>query len=579
MALVPFVEGAATVFSDIEAGTLVATSASEEPSLMEVVNNTSKAVNNVASASRSVKKSFKRGYEVLKGGKVKHSKKKPSKSAAGAGTSDKFDGHHSSLMTIGGSNPLVSENFEPGVYMTLGKQIRDAYPTSVRNMLAHMQGSGKVTATWAGVLDCAIDKRERFYTHFRHCLNANDSVPVAYPSTALVMKPLGSSFTVGTNSINEHPFTLHTSGKEYFAPLNRPCYEDMSWNLNRFKLKPQSQAETLAIANNAADPTYQMIHTPQDAHTHIGIDSQLFRGHSSIRRNNQELVSGTAGSETTFATSKKGVPYKYNMVFTSGQAKYAFMNKGTGPVKVTVLIYKLKKTGIAAIEDSKPSADNATMQRLLEEPVRKGYLSKRMNKFGTVSMNGRVPQLADCVTNPAHPFLPSCRETLQTDLPFKEDRRVSFVMESGARRQCTIELGGNIYDPSEVPTRSHSVSTTSWPSRKDSYIDQHSYTVCICVEGIQTTRQLGTDLGTSSSANHTLVGDCYSPGSVQYYCEYTERIASAQYQLPRSERIFVNGLMKDIVVPEGVDTEAVTLVPQGSEVRESAVLHNHKKGP
>jgi hypothetical protein len=469
------------------------------------------------------------------------------------GASDVFESNQQKV--LGDANTLVGNSNEPPISMRLSSNAKT--PNGALNMLSHMAGKGTVSSTWNGQITSTTDKRSYIIQHFRHRLH--DGVTAvdynqSYPSDASIMLPTASNFSIGGQSVSEQPLHLHTSGQETFAPINRPAFEDMMWNLNRMKLSPTA---TLALTGYGVDipnddnpghysnPIMNTQILQGDIPTTSTLDtlSDKFRANSAIYSNNISSSHPTTGV---------GTPYIYDAVFKKGTVEYQFMNKGEGPIEIEVIVYKTKKQGLAQL----PTAYSSTgLDSVLFDPIKAGYLEQRLAKFGTVNIKGRVPEANDCVEFARFPFLPHSSKIKESQLAFREERRIKFVMQSGSRRPFTISLGGDVYDPATSPNNT-SQSATVIP-----YLDNHSYSVVIATNGCVTSREV---------ANTAIAGDCHTESCLQYYCKYTESIAAASYRQSKNNPIFVNGFMKDLgerLRAASVPNEGVVLVPQDRQVR------------
>jgi hypothetical protein len=258
------------------------------------------------------------------------------------------------------------------------------------------------------------------------------------------------------------------------------------------------------------------------------------------------------------------------------------MNKGDGPLEVEIVVFRMKKNGRSLLSPNYSASESALNSTLLD-PIKKGYLDKRMSKFGTVNLGGRQPVLTDCVTNPAHPFLPQTSQIKQTELAFKEDRRIKFTLESGARRPVDIKLGGAVYDPAQMDyarvgpdTGYHSDNWPSWTHRdfvNRTYLDEYSYTLAISCNGCVTSREL--------SKNGAILGDTHTSAQLQYYCHYVENVGACAYKPSKNNVQYVNGFMADMgeaLSAQEVPNEGVILIPHDHQVRVGATNHYTPSG-
>ena len=167
---------------------------------------------------------------------------KPTNKKQKLGASDVFQTRNQQV--IGSDTTLVGDSDELPISMRLSSNA--SAPNSIKNMLSHINGRGTVSSTWAGQLVSLLDKRSYIFQHFRHRLHdtATPTIDQEYPENALpyIMKPEAANITLQSTTIDNFPMHLHTSSDETFCPINRPALEDMSWNLNEFKLLTPANA-------------------------------------------------------------------------------------------------------------------------------------------------------------------------------------------------------------------------------------------------------------------------------------------------------------------------------------------------
>lgn len=483
---------------------------------------------------------------------------------------------------IGASSSLVvGNNWQTPITVRLGKR-SSAVEESIKHFLKLVSGSGKVTTCFGGRLISEADKRAYCFNAFRHNLHGSSALNTSatYPTNAKILNPAGTLSLVfdgfpsdfaNNKTLTNAPISNVVDGGFYWSPLNLADYEDMSWNLNRLKIARKTSLTTPGFADDAA------IHG-QDLH----------RVNSEIMQNNIEAAAAGTPSFSKGSRSYIDAPFKYNMVFKQGTVDYTLMNKGEGPCKVEVIVYRIKKAGNATL---KAAFDSFDINDSLIAPVKQGYIDKIAERAGTDYLNGRPPVSTDCVSNPAHPFMPITRYTDQSRVPFVEVQRIPIIIPAGSRRPVKIIFGGDKYDPSSVVGRVTTHNNAYTPSR--SIIDHHGYVVALSVHGVQSTRQFkagdvkfATSVYTSDTLN---VGDMYAPADLQWYMRYTEEIEAASYKDPGSSKIFVNGCLpemndsiiayNDTYVPDGqggtrpknaaelLYTTPVTIIPQDRAVR------------
>lgn len=395
--------------------------------------------------------------------------------------------------------------------MKVGKHEKSKRVESMDAMLHNMSQSGSVTTQWGGLITSEVGKRTSFMTVLRHNMSYNQNNAISYNATGSdgwpvdnVLMPTAAQITDGPgNSTINSSFHAHADESVWWTPLNRPDFEDMSWNLNRFKLtattKNTSFYDGPEVTGQIAGQGQQdeVLNTPSAALKYIDfspggglptqagvIGSQLaaylscipptlcsdvapyrssyHRRQSSLRLNNQR-----SAGEWTYQTSipvvdfdpaspkfnkfkyTRGDTYKYNMVFNSGSLLYNFMNKDPNAAEVAVVVLKVKKS--AGINGK--SGDMANNELFLRNavPIGEGYYNSVIERYGTDNLGGRPPETDDVWKLPNYPYLPHLKKTKQMNLPFTEVMRNTFVLPAGGRRAVKIDLPGQVYDPANIP--------------------------------------------------------------------------------------------------------------------------------
>lgn len=478
---------------------------------------------------------------------------------------------HGELPSIGASSTLVCGNsWAPTLKLKLGKQV------SVRNpylkMLEAAQGSGTVTTTFGGYMTCPQDKRVRCYHSFRHRLyntgaeNLNSSYPsvsgkqnhILTPSNTVV-PDLGryaihpdNNTTLDVTLANQ-PFQEMKDGYQYSAPLNCADYEDMSWNLNRFKLGWDASAKSPTFL---PDADYKLA-------------SAKHRGNSAIYANNVK-------NPNLSTVTPEPSPYRYNMVFNKGTVSYTMMNKGDSPLQLELIVYKVKKTQQLIGK----AASGLDFEQFIEDPVKQGFTKNQVGYIGTDDVGGRAPDGSDVVTNPRFPFLPQTKSIAQGVMPFREVERVRVTIQSGERRPIVLELGGDEYDPVNKSKKGvHPSGQAIVPYTPQ--MDDSCYVICIGLCGTLSSRTLeGPNPSVSTMLPKPfLLGDMYGSANLQFYGAYEERISACVYKGGRGSKIYVKGALTDIAesvatwnATSGNSAKQVTatptvLLPQSAAVR------------
>lgn len=499
---------------------------------------------------------------------------------------------------IGAANSVsLGNNIEKSIVCKLNSSVTTP-KLAYEYFLKHMLGSGRIEMTWAGSMNTGLNLRHRHYEVFRHNLYKPESglvTQTSYPSQMepYVLRPR-MTFNAPTNSnlnmsnvgwVNFNTPTGGTvgEGRCFFPALNRADFEDMMWNLNRLKLStvPASTGGTPNTDTIFASDVLQM-------------KSNEHRGLSAIFQNNSTPpnFSGPA-NPTEFMGSK----YRYNAVFKNGTVTYQFMNKGAGPAKIEIVVLKVRKQGQSMIPTCEnyagvdPEAISNIVYNQYEEPTSEGYLATVYSKFGTDDLNGRVPEAADVLNNARFPFIPKLKKTVKADVGFTEVQRISFIATAGSRRNVKIQLGGDVYDPANVPQKS--IKTDAGDDSWQFYpqvMDSHSYVIGISTCGCRASRIVpgvvtpaptagGNPSGNPSINGAGIVGDVHSDSLIQYYASYVEEIGAMAYKDPGYSKIFVGGAMIQPDDAGELSTSVAGIVlPQSQTVRVPASHTTVEKG-
>ena len=489
--------------------------------------------------------------------------------------------------------------------MVIGKR---QYNDPIPSFLGNLSGSGVVSNEWSGIIkSSSINTRTSFCTFFRHCMSNADTangaggftVSQAYDTAlrAFVLWPFGGGdiAIAGTDGkVTTGSTFVHVDKREYWAPLNRPDYEDMSWNLNKLKLGPDNVGLTYPgpVDGGTSNPVQW-----NGQHSLMRIAEH--RRVSNIMINN--ALPGT--EDPTYpaepgAQVGKSWPYRYNMVFNYGTIDYCFSNKGSHSSIVEVLVYRIKKGQNIPVEVTPivPTGTQATLGPVVDPgvaynniyaPICEGYLATAVDKYGTDDLRGRTPVLNDVLVNPRFPFLPELKKTQQRNLPVKEIMRKQFTLPSGGRKKVEIILPGDIYDPVSIAGLANVPNTPStssglYTSRMYAQIDDHSYAVVIAVNGTIQSRNFHKDAiaAMSSPQPNPPTGtldmpvdvpflDVYGDFDVQYYASYSEHIGACQYKMPSKKKIYVRGAGEytEFTGDTAVTEQTVVVIPATQVVR------------
>lgn len=467
------------------------------------------------------------------------------------------------------SSVIPGTNKCAALVCTLGKPVSS--PDSVANLFKLMEGSAKVNAQHGGRMTSGIDERKVHFQVFRHRLvgtlngvsnnpqSSNWGYGYAYPSTATILKPQGdyrslynsdeypneiqANYGVGSGvNIAQQPFRELGHKKTSFSVYNRGDLEDMSFNLQRFKIRNDSVVNPGSGTGpyKAGSKRFQ-----EDNHPY----------YSSIYQwNNSDVNSTTAQGAVSS-------PFKFNAVIRKGSIKYRFNNKGENPALIELVVYRVKKNHNITKEITNPDVDGEAqpynIADSLVDPIAQGYIAKVRKRLGTENLLGRPPELDDVCGNPAFPLLPQTREIIQSTNPFIEIQRVKVTLASAGRRDVVLKLPGEVYDPTSMAGD----PSKQYPDTVDEsrYIDEHSYVVALSVNGTLCSRSYGGNIarkivttGTHPNAqisvdgDHFLlpqkfVGDCYSDAEIFYTCDYDEHISACAYKTPEPITLYNNG--------------------------------------
>ena len=244
-----------------------------------------------------------------------------------------------------------------------------------------------------------------------------------------------------------------------------------------------------------------------------------------------------AGGVDLGSSSFTAAPFMYDAVLKEGIVNYLFMNKGESPCEVEIVVFRIKKNGVQA---APTDFNSVSLSQQLETPIGDGMMRKILGGISTdrCPSGSHVPSATDWVSDPSRPFLPKNRFIDQALTPYTEVNRVKLVLQSGQRRPFQLKLGGIQYDPSK------SVLAGPVSPKMKPILDEHSYIVCIALNGIAMSRQLGGIAGGSGATrltNGPIIGDVYASADLQWYSEYTEHVGAMSYKKVRSRNLFSFG--------------------------------------
>ena len=494
----------------------------------------------------------------------------PSQPSFSSGASDVY---LDSAMVVANGAQLKS------VRMKLGHAI---YPDLITPFLEHIQGKGTVSIQWAGRMLAPEGIRHVHNEVFRHSMSARtDATTGPFPNDMTVagmfLKPqpdldltpiAGSGLVAYANPTPKGIFRDFTPGKDYWVSLTRPDLEDMSWNLNNLKLG--------AIASNViANTTYVPPSTLAGFQVGDPPGAPLKQIDSHARQSyiytNNINVSGAYPQNQGVSIPNS---YRYNAVFNKGLVNYSFMNKGLGPAKVDVIVYRVKKNkqlparwqeyaSAQGTDPLAPPVPNEYLYQNLQNGIGRGFVARTVGVIGTENYLGRIPSFADVSTNPNFPLFPKIKQTRQSAMDLSEVQRITFAMPAGSRRNTEIVLPGIVYDPTSIPSK----TDAPIPSQATPILDEYSYIITLGVSGCLAANLL---VENQNNLQSTVLGDRHTSANVQYYATYTEDIAACQYKSPSRKRVCVNGFL-DTPGPttsgQNYNSEVVVALSQQSTVR------------
>ncbi|HHZ82362.1 MAG TPA: hypothetical protein EYN64_06560 [Flavobacteriales bacterium] len=400
------------------------------------------------------------------------------------------------------------------------------------------------------------------------------------PYVLLPKNPIAQDIDGTTATVTSAAY-VHGNLKEYWAPLNRPDYEDMSWNLNKLKLLPDNLLGTVDEDVGASIGTlYAAQHSLMRLNSHRRVSNILL---------NNALPGGVTTQTTPFPKGASA-PYMYNMVFNYGAVDYVFSNKGMFSAEIELVLYRIKKN-----KSPKVSSDNDERHACpgmayasLYTPIIEGYVKQVADKFGTDDLGGRDEIGADVLNDPKFPYLPKLSKTKQGDLPYAEVMRKKFVLAPGGRRPVNIVLPGDVYDPCNISSSAQTSDTDGVTGLKRYFsyaiLDDHAYAVAISVNGTIQSRNLHKD-AQQNVVPQPIPGmqppvdvpflDLHGEADVQYYCSYSEHVGACQYKTPTTKTIYCRGAAAPVEVTgdDDLKEEAVLIIPAEQVMRTPTSNH------
>jgi len=413
-----------------------------------------------------------------------------------------------------------TEQRQLAVKMNLGKSLnsRMIQDKSISNMLKKASGVSSSLFEFSGYMACAQGKRSTTFMCFRHNIGS-DSTPDAYSTLSgmNILHPVAGSQDLpgaATGTANQ-PYHYHKDLSTWFHPMGRSKFEDTAWNMNRLKFMTGevNPSDNQPLGGWSPDANVDL-----PVQKDVTFAGDTYRRTSAIYENNNYATVNTIGNGTSPRQFND-----YNMVFNRGRIQYEFANKGDGPVSATIIVYKVKRQNttlsshIADYDNDSPNEQNGQrgIPKALHGPLEDGIKESYRSLPGYGDIGGNSDPTADWNTHPGKPLYPITSRVKQSNLPFREESRVNFILNSGGRRSVELALGGDLYDPVNV------VQKNANHAHPVPLLDSHSFIVCLSIHGTKMTRIYGSD---------DRLGDIYSVGRIEWQARYEENIGAAMFK-------------------------------------------------
>lgn len=486
---------------------------------------------------------------------------------------------------------LQEENTLPPGQLVIGKR---AYADPVGPFLRQMLGSGSLCIQYAK--SCSFQPNTRF-THlelFRHSLgnSANpDGIPQDQPTTGTWRRNMPDNYVINTpdwnnlnlprylafagsgssadpaiNTVSEvcsHYMADGVSGANSYVGINRAQLENQSWNLNYLKvaLKDQQLSAFDPTGNYVDDHngrTYTVGFAPLMSST-----QEKYATNSRIYANNFTEAETTSDGQYVPFTTHAVIPYRACIKY--GKITYKFMNKGEGPAKVELIVYKFKKNHDVHVQNTDAHQAQTNEYTSLTDPIKQAWVDTKTQYYPTnlVSTDGYRPNLHDVTENPRYPLLPKLKKIKESDMPYSEIARYECLVPSGSRKVYQIVLPGEVYNPNNI-NGANVINRT---------VDSHTYGVMLSFCGTIVSADIHGDVNVQQNGTYVGIenirGDMYTGGLVQYDAEYQEFVSACVPEAPKTREFFTLGETQ----PGLADNEThfsekpVTIVPSDRVLR------------
>lgn len=429
-----------------------------------------------------------------------------------------------------------------------------------KSFLEQFLGKGQVRTSFAGRV-LTKQATRAFHTQvFRHKLSVSDDTSFqAYPNTITdrILSPASSVPFELAGPVPDWPPSSSlppgtTSWRDmkdstcYFASDNLTDFENLSWNLNRYyKSRPavvDFGTPTSTVRDEEKDVPYL-----NHKHSRVSVIQEYNAQGFGVNEPSLNKFTPAAG--------------QYHAVVNSGSIHYNFMNKGLGGCKVTVVVFKVKKTHtMSPLFSDYTTNVNFPMESSVLA-IQNGWLRKCMANAAVQLQEGEIPNSLDVTSNPAFPFLPKLKQTLEADNDISEHSRQTFALPSGSRRDVTIMLPGMIWNPCSVPQK--------YDGSGNAILNEYTYLVTIASCGVSTTNVLKDSQYNPNPARGFNVGDDFCESNLQFTGTYTENVGGALF-VPNNKNWLYNAgglILQDLTGVDNVRADTRTMIRQKDTVR------------
>lgn len=513
---------------------------------------------------------------------------------------------------------VAGQSYLKGMRLKIGKAIRRM--DNPYDLMKKLMKRSAIVNEFAGVVSTgSINKRTCVWHTFRHNLygigNDANRFPLDPDIQGRMLTPESKGQTVYEGQIISpstgsdyfmSPMSRHTPGSTYFSSTSKQDLENLSYYLNEMKenfvngFGVDTQTHFNSTASQYWPPTEYAQRTditdtegtpPIKTIQRMSLDTNNYPPNSILHVHNKRFsVANTDQLAPNPLTEVEGgVRYKANI--EKGSVDYQMMNKGLGPIQVTLVVYRHKQSvksnyfsgvsGISAtgweVEDSIKDARLAGMER----GATKRFGSRNLQGDNSAFLKHQVAKNSIRHYNdPAYKFLPESKDMTLSETPWAEVSRMTCMIPSGGRRPMSVDLPGIVYDP---------INVEAMPQ----LYDKHSYAIGIVVNGVLGTRQVGNDDLDGEEGGVILHGDNYGQAELQFTCSYTEKVGACLSNLPSTRPVWNYGYMASPLVSTpgnkynstasaGLNSyfgteKQVVILPQSAGVRLPEAVTEHRE--